>query len=298
VAVVTVEEISGRAAFKRFFEFPYLEFREEPRWSAPVVAYERKRLDPHHPYFDQGDGEYFLARRMGKVAGRIAAHIADRDVERGDKRGWFGFFDTVDDAAVVEALVGAAREWLGDHGCTTINGLASFTAGEELGILVEGFDVAGTTGRPWHPPWYAAHLEAAGLTRVPDADHPTWRLSCERPGIQRPPGHLNARASTDPWSGGVDVVGRFVDPRIVLPGIVAVPDLTPARNSAIAMARRAKRNDWEGCTIVAIDGDPAVYVPDLLKAAAGAGYQWVVSPWSPDPDAAPETRHGRYELGL
>lgn len=294
MAVVSVEEISGRAAFKRFFEFPYLEFREEPRWSAPVVAHERKRLDAHHSYFDQGDGEYFLARRMGKVAGRIAAHVAERDAERGDKRGWFGFFDAVDDAAVVEALVGAASEWLRDRGCTTINGPASFTAGEELGILVEGFDVAGTTGRPWHPPWYATHLEAAGLTRVPDADHRTWRLPLSELGVDD--GAMTP--TTTPSSKGVEVVGRFVDPRIVLPGIAAVPDLTPARNSAIAMARRAKRNDWEGCTIVAIDGDPAVYVPDLLKAAANAGYQWVISPWSPDPEAAPETRHGRYELGL
>jgi hypothetical protein len=94
------------------------------------------------------------------------------------------------------------------------------------------------------------------------------------------------------------MVGRFVDPRIVLPGIVAVPDLTPARNSAIALARRAKRHEWEGCTIVAIDGEPAELVPQLQAAAHGAGYEWVVSPWSPDPASSPETRHARFTVAL
>jgi hypothetical protein len=84
----------------------------------------------------------------------------------------------------------------------------------------------------------------------------------------------------------------------VLPGIVAVPDLTPARNSAIALARRAKRKDWEGCTIVEIDGNPAAVVPQLQSAAGAAGYQWVISPWSPDPNAPPETVHARFTTTL
>jgi len=280
MAVVSVEEVSGRAAFKRFFEFPYLQFREEPRWSAPLVGYERKRLDPHQPYFDRGDGEYFLARRGGTVAGRISAHVA----AKGEEAGWFGFYDVVDDPAVAAALIAAARDWLRERGCTTMTGPASFTADEELGILVEGFEIAGTTGRPWHPPWYAAHLESAGLQ--PGDEHRTWRLPAE------------GTTSFTLAGGESPMVGRFADTRIVLPGIVAVPDLTPARNSAIALARLAKRKQWDGCTIVALDGDPAALVPQLQAAAGAAGYQWIVSPWTADPDAAPETVHARFTMPL
>lgn len=288
MAVVTVEEVSGRAAFKRFFEFAYLQFVSEPRWSAPLVAYERKRLDPHHPFFDAGDGEYFLARRAGQAAGRITAHVA----AKGDEHGWFGFFEAMDDAAVTAALVEGAATWLRAHGCTSMTGPASFTLDDDLGVLVDGFDVAGTTGRPWHPSWYAANLEAAGLT--PAAAHRTWRLPPSELGVTAP---APAGGST-PSSKGAAMAGRFADPRIVLPGIVAVPDLTPARNSAVALARRAKRKDWDGCTIVAIDGDPAQLVPQLLAAASAAGYQWVVSPWSPDPNAPPETVHARFTTSL
>jgi hypothetical protein len=282
--------VSGRPAFKRFFEFAYWQFREEPRWSPPLVSHERKRIDPHNPFFDSGDGEYFLARRRGSVAGRITAHVA----ARGDEQGWFGFYDAVDDAPVATALVEQAAAWLRDHGCAVMTGPASFTLDDDPGVLVDGFDVAGTTGRPWHPPWYATHLEAAGLTRVADLDERTWRLPPSEHGFIAPA----MTVPTSPSSQRVEVAGRFGDPRIVLPGIAAVPDLTPARNSAIALGRRAKRKDWEGCTIVDIDGDPAMLVPQLQAVALAAGYEWIVSPWSPDPETVPETVHARFTMPL
>jgi hypothetical protein len=267
-----------------------VQFLTEPRWSAPLVSYERRRVDPHHRYFDEGDGEYFLTRRGGTAAGRIAAHIA----AKGDEQGWFGFYDAVDDAAVAAALVDQAATWLRVRGCTTMTGPASFTVQDDPGVLVEGFEVAGTTGRPWHPPWYATQLEAVGLKRIDES--PTWRLSASELGVVAPA--LAARSTPSSRGVAAAAAGRFADPRIVLPGIVAVPDLTPARNSAIALARTAKRKGWVGCTIVEIDGDPATLVPQLQAAASAAGYEWVVSPWSPDPTAPPETVHARFTMPL
>lgn len=282
MAVVTVEQVKGRAAFKRFVELPYLLFRDESRWSPPLASYERSRLDPHNRFFDTGDGEYFLARRGGVVAGRVTAHVA----ARGDRDGWFGFFDIVDDRDVAGALVGRASEWLRAHGCTSMTGPASFTAADDRGVLVDGFDAAGATGRPWHPPWYGQLLAGAGLGRT-TASH-TWRL--------RSGG--NAHHAQPVERPKVPMVGRFVDHRIVLPGVTAVPDLTPARGSAIALARMARRTEWRVCTVVAVDGDPAVLVPQVQAAAGDAGYEWVISPWSPDAAAPPETTHARFTVGL
>jgi hypothetical protein len=41
-------------------------------------------------------------------------------------------------------------------------------------VQVDGFEVPGVTGRPWHPPHLAALLEAAGAVSV--SDQPTWRI--------------------------------------------------------------------------------------------------------------------------
>ena len=282
MAVVTVEEVSGRAAFKRFLELPYMLHREEFRWSPPLIAYDRWRLDPHrNPFFDEGDAVYLLARRHGKPSGRLTAQVA----HDGDESGWFGFYDIVDDEESAAALLAEAGRWLEGKGCTSITGPASLTLDDEAGVLVDGFDVAGTTGRPWQPPWYATHLVAAGLSAVDGEDRRTWRLSAIAGDPIEPADDLERPA----------LAGPHADPRLLVRSvsgsIVAVPDLGIARNSPLQLAKRARRRDWEGCTVVSCNGDPSALVPLVQRAAGAAGYRWVIAPWSPDPKAKPETVH-------
>jgi hypothetical protein len=284
-----VEEISGRVAFRRFVELPHMLLRGERCWSPPVATWERARLDPaRNPYFDEGDGAYFLLRRLGRPAGRITAHLA----ADGDEAGWFGFYDVIDDDRAAAALLDAAAAWLTERGCTSMTGPASFTTGDEAGVQVAGFDEPGTTGRPWHPPWYADGLAAAGLRAVPGSARLTWRL---------PADGTETLAPSDLVATPL-LVGPYADRRLLLgaPGaaIAAVPDLTVANGSAWQLARRAKRGEWEGCTVVRCDGDPAQLVPALQAAAGAAGYRWVVAPWSPDPGADPETEHALFTRPL
>jgi hypothetical protein len=284
---VSVEEVTGGKALARFTELPVVLHGDDPRYAWPVLAWERYRLDPNrNPYFERGDASYLLARRHGRLAGRIVAHVA----EPGGP-GRFGFWCAVDDAAVASALVDAAARWLADRGCDAMEGPSSFTASEEEGVLVGGFDVAGTTGRPWHPASQAALLDALGFTIARST--PRWRLATAddaiddpRPGGP-PPGHA----------------GRHHDPRLVLEGIAAVPDVSGAMRSsslrgAWALARRVRERAWDTATVVRLDGDPAIAVPALRTAAARAGYRWVIAPWSPDPSREPETVHAVYARRL
>ena len=283
---VAVEEVTGGKALQRFTDLPAALHGQDPRFAWPVLAWERYRLDPRrNPYFEEGDGAYFLARRLGSPVGRIAAHL-----ERPGGTGRFGFWWVDDDADVAAALVEMASEWLAAAGCASMEGPASFTAAEEEGVLVAGFDAPGTTGRPWHPPAHAAHLEQLGFEAVRHV--PRWRLAAVDTGVSRvpvgdPPGHA----------------GKHHDPELVLEGIAAVPDLSGALRhanlrSAWALARRVREGSWDTATIVRIGDDPSDAVPALCSAAARAGYAWVISPWSPDPDAEPETVHAVYSLDL
>jgi GNAT superfamily N-acetyltransferase len=246
------------------------------------MAWERYRLDPRrNPYFDTGDAVYFLARRLGRPVGRIAAHV-----EASGAVGRFGFWCVDDDASVGAALVDAARAWLSDQGCASMEGPTSFTAGEEEGLLVEGHDAPGLTGRPWHPPSQAERLEAIGFE--PLHDRRTWRLATTETGPERPrsddaPGHA----------------GSHGDPRLVLAGVAAVPDLSAVLRGARlrhawGLAKRVRAGAWSTATIVRCDDDPVLAVPALLAAAGRAGYESVIAPWSPDPAALPETVHRTY----
>jgi GNAT superfamily N-acetyltransferase len=120
-------------------------------------------------FFTHGEAEYFLARRAGRVAGRITAHVNHAFNEHHDRRwGWFGFLEFDDDPEVLQALLEAAAAWLRGRGMERMVGPASFAMNDEAGVLVEGFDLRPMVLQPWQPPYYQARLEEAGMEKAMD----------------------------------------------------------------------------------------------------------------------------------
>ncbi len=285
---VTVEPVESRTVLRRFADVPYLLHRHDPRWSPGVRAYESWRIDARrHPYFEQGDAAYFLARRSGQPVGRIAAH---RDRPR-TPDGRFGLFDVPDDDEVTRALLGAAAVWLGEEGATTMTGPITWTPDEEFGVPVAGADQPGLTGRRWQPAWYGEQLRAAGL-REAESRH-SYRLATTVPGTPVESSRTTARARTD--MAVAAPAGRYADPALVLDGIAAVPDVSgvladASLRSAWKVARRARHRRFDVAVCVHCDGPPELLVPRLQAAAGDAGYRWVVAPWAPA-GTTPETTH-------
>ncbi len=280
-SLVTVEPVEGTTQLRRFRDVPFLLHGDDARWNPGVRAFESWRLDARrHPYFDEGDAAYFLARRRGRPVGRIVAHRS----RPGERDAWFGFFAAPDDDDVVGALLDAAEEWLRSEGATSMTGPVGWRPDEEFGTMVSGHEHGSITGRAWQPAWYAEALRRAGLeageTRV------THRLEtagagrvAAEPADVEPPPHA----------------GAYADPALVLDGIAAVPDVSStiagaSVRSAWRVARRARKEGFETAVCVRCDGDPAVLVPKLLSAAEAAGYRWLVAPWAPSGES-PETVH-------
>jgi GNAT superfamily N-acetyltransferase len=103
------------------------------------------------------------------VVGRIAAiHNRLHNEVHGDRVGFFGFFETVDDGLVARALFDAAAGWLGPRGLDTLRGPASFSVNDEFGLLVKGFAMPATIMNPYNPQHYVPLVEEAGFTGVMD----------------------------------------------------------------------------------------------------------------------------------
>jgi GNAT superfamily N-acetyltransferase len=162
--------VQGRRDLDAFVALPYRLHRDDPRWVPPLRRDVRMLLSrAKNPFFEHAEAEYFLARRDGQAVGRIAAiHNRLHNEFQADRTGFFGFFETVNDAAVAAALLDAATGWLEPRGLDPLRGPVSFSINDEAGLLVDGFDTPPVVMMPHNPPYYATLLEAAGLQKAKD----------------------------------------------------------------------------------------------------------------------------------
>jgi GNAT superfamily N-acetyltransferase len=167
---VVVEPERTRADRKAFLTLPYRLYRGHPTWVPPLRMDEaflgnRKK----NPFFAHAEVAHFLARREGRVVGRIAAIENRRHNEcHGERVGFFGRFDVESDPEAARALVAAARAWVGARGLGAMRGPVSYSSNESIGVLVDGFDRRPTVGMPYNRPDYDELLRGAGLAKAKD----------------------------------------------------------------------------------------------------------------------------------
>jgi GNAT superfamily N-acetyltransferase len=172
-AQVTVRPVGGRRDLSRFIKLPY-RLHEGTPWVPPLVFERRTFLNRRkNPFFEHAEAEYFLAERDGEVVGRITAQIDKRWDEyqgkgEGGGDGMFGFFETEDDPAVAGALLDTAAAWLRERGRERMLGPMDFTTNDEVGLLVEGYEIAPMILQPWHPPYYKKLIEGWGMVKTMD----------------------------------------------------------------------------------------------------------------------------------
>jgi hypothetical protein len=122
-----------------------------------------------NPFYQEAERALFLAERGGEVLGRIAA-IENRAHNRfhGDRVGFWGFFECVDEQAVADALFAAAEEWLAERGLDTMRGPMTPSTNYECGLLVDGYEHRPTFMTAWNPPYYDTLCARAGFAKAKD----------------------------------------------------------------------------------------------------------------------------------
>ncbi len=155
---------------REFIELPFRLHASSEQWVPPLRLERHAFLSPRlNKWFRHADAELFLARRGGRVVGRISAQVdhAFNDYH-GNRWGMFGFLELEDDPAVLATLLDVAERWLTERGRDRMVGPMDFTMNEESGVLVEGHDRDPFIKQPWHPPYYQRLVEQAGLSKVVD----------------------------------------------------------------------------------------------------------------------------------
>jgi GNAT superfamily N-acetyltransferase len=164
-----VRPVRGVADLHAFVALPFRLHAGTP-WIPPLklerYLFLSRRLNA---YFTHGDAEYFLARRGGRVVGRVTAQVDHAfNAFHENRWGMFGFLEFEDDQEVLDALLEQAATWLAARGRDRMVGPMDFQMNDESGVLIEGFDREPMIKQPWHPPYYQQRCENAGMHKAMD----------------------------------------------------------------------------------------------------------------------------------
>jgi len=205
---VEVNVVESRADNSAFIGLPYRLYRDDPHWVAPLRMTERQRWSPrHNSSLKLRWVRRFVARRHGRVMGRIAA-IVDREFADRWKAesGFFGFFESADDGEVSAALLAAAEAALKARGVRHVLGPVNLSTQDEVGLLIDGFDRPPTLLSPYNPPWYRGLIESAGYQSCRDYHAYHWTPD------QRPAEAERTVAAADRAGALAGLVLRTADP--------------------------------------------------------------------------------------
>jgi GNAT superfamily N-acetyltransferase len=174
VAAVEVTATASSGDLRAFVELPFRIYAGDKDWAAPLKSDVRWMLDlSKNPFWKHARRELFLARRDGRVVGRIAAIVDDEHNRvHGEKIGFFGFFESEDDRDVAAALFRAAEAWVRGvlPEASLLRGPVNPSMNDEAGALVPAESESGLPFimMTYNPAYYLDLFAAAGYAKVKD----------------------------------------------------------------------------------------------------------------------------------
>lgn len=165
--MIEIIEVTSRQQYRAFFQFPFDLYRNCPQWVPTITKEEMDIFDPQkNAVFEHAMARLFLAKKKGKIVGRIAAMINWVEVEKLQKtKVRFGWYDTIDDLEVSQKLIETVEAVAIAEGMTYIEGPMGFSNMDKAGLLVQGYEHMNTMITWYHYPYQKEHLEKLGLQK-------------------------------------------------------------------------------------------------------------------------------------
>ena len=171
---VEIVPVEGRRMLMQFIRFPLELFKDCPQWVPAFEDDEIKALTDKNPALAFCERELFLARRDGKIVGRVAAIINRKANEKWkEETVRFGWIDFIEDFDVAKTLIDTVVAWGRARGADKVKGPLGFTDMDREGLLVEGFENESPFTVIYNYPYYGEYLERMGFRK--DVD---WTQRC------------------------------------------------------------------------------------------------------------------------
>lgn len=160
---VEIRQVKGKQLLNVFIRVPWKIYKDDPNWVPQLMMERKEAFSRKHPYFKHADWRAWIAYVDGKPVGRISAQIDQLHLQHNDdKTGFFGLIEAPDDAAVFNALLETAEDWLRSEGMQQIMGPFNLSINHYAGVLVEGFETPPYIMMGHALPYFGALVERQG----------------------------------------------------------------------------------------------------------------------------------------
>lgn len=168
---ISIEKVNSRRTLAQFIDFPHELYAGDPNYVPELFMAQEELLNAKKsPFLKHSEADYFLARSEdGRIVGRIAA-IQNNNYTQftGDKAGFFGFFDVINNVEAAQLLLDTASNWLRQRGFKRVIGPVNFSTNETCGVLIENFQEPPFVLTTYNYPYYATLLEQYGFVKNVD----------------------------------------------------------------------------------------------------------------------------------
>jgi hypothetical protein len=173
--MVTIEQVGNVASRSQFINMAVDIYGNETSWIRPLNLVVSDAISfKKNPFYANGCGKAFIAKKEGKCVGRILVHMSKfHHLIHQEKVCYFGLFECVDDMDVAKVLLNEAEFFAKSLGCKILRGPFNITAAQEIGILTDGFDRVPSIDMVYTKPYYPTLLKESGF--IPCLKMKTWR---------------------------------------------------------------------------------------------------------------------------
>ncbi|MBR2341129.1 MAG: hypothetical protein IKA72_01800 [Clostridia bacterium] len=167
--MLEIKQVKTRKEAKEFVNFPLRLYKGNPYFVPPLYGDEMALFKKKTVYDDQAESIFYIAKRDGKVVGRIHGILQHASNKKwNQKRVRFTRFDCIDDQEVANALFKKVENWAREKGMDTVVGPLGFSDLDREGLLIEGFEELATFEEQYNYPYYQRLIENLGYVKEVD----------------------------------------------------------------------------------------------------------------------------------
>jgi ribosomal protein S18 acetylase RimI-like enzyme len=166
---IQIEPIRRFEDFKIFYHVPFQLYRDDSYWVPPFWSEMKEFFKKKNLFWSHAKCQLFIAKKNNEVVGRIAAIIDSKYCETvGEKIGYFGFFECIQDFNCANALLQAAQDCLVTKEMNIMRGPIDGRIDIGCGFLYTGYTSRQSILSTYSPAYYVTYVEKFGMKKIKD----------------------------------------------------------------------------------------------------------------------------------